>query len=296
MNKDIIISPIFYMGNKKKLISQGLTKLFPKHIKTFVDLFAGSSIVAMNTTAQDYVVNDIDDHLYELYSMFSTYRKDEIVSHLEKRIDEFGLARERTKRNEYKDKSKIEEYKTAYARFRKFYNEQKEKSVLDFYALMFYSFSQQFRFNNRGEFNMPCGNDCFSDKNKSYIGNGCNFFKFCDVKISKFDFRYIDIEKLTTDDYVYLDPPYYNTTATYTENSGWNERDEQDLLDLCLKLDKNGIKFGLSNIFENKGKVNHNLIEWCSSNNFNVFTFDRFTYMACGKGNSNAKEVFITNY
>ena len=44
--------------------------------------------------------------------------------------------------------------------------------TLDFYTLMFYSFSQQFRFNNKGEFNMPCGNDCFSDKNKEYIRSG----------------------------------------------------------------------------------------------------------------------------
>ena len=54
--------------------------------------------------------------------------------------------------------------------FRKHYNEN--KNTLDFYTLMFYSFSQQFRFNNKGDFNMPCGNDCFSETNKEYILNG----------------------------------------------------------------------------------------------------------------------------
>ena len=34
---------------------------------------------------------------------------------------------------------------------------------------MFYSFSQQFRFNNKCDFNMPCGNDCFSEKNQEYF-------------------------------------------------------------------------------------------------------------------------------
>ena len=34
----------------------------------------------------------------------------------------------------------------------------------------------------------------------------------------------------------------------------------------------------------------------CQHDCWNVYTFDKFTYMACGKGNSNAKEVFITNY
>ena len=38
------------------------------------------------------------------------------------------------------------------------------------------------------------------------------------------------------------------------------------------------------------------LIDWIDSHNYNVHTFDGFTYMACGKGNSEAKEVLITNY
>ena len=38
----MIISPIFYMGNKKKLIEKGLIDLFPNDIDTFVDLFGRS--------------------------------------------------------------------------------------------------------------------------------------------------------------------------------------------------------------------------------------------------------------
>ena len=52
----------------------------------------------------------------------------------------------------------------------------------------------------------------------------------------------------------------------------------------------------MSNVFINKGKTNDKLIEWCNENKWNVYTFDKFTYMACGKGNSNAKEVFIKTY
>lgn len=39
------------MGNKKRLINKGLIKMFPNNINTFVDLFAGSGIVSMNTRA-----------------------------------------------------------------------------------------------------------------------------------------------------------------------------------------------------------------------------------------------------
>lgn len=288
------ISPIFYMGNKKKLIKKGLIELFPNDINTMVDLFAGSSIVSMNTLAKKYVISDIDTNLVNLYTLFKDKDSDTIINHINNRINEYGLARERTKRNEFKDKEKIELYKQAYMNFRKHYNEN--KNVLDFYTLMFYSFSQQFRFNNKGDFNMPCGNDCFSESNEEYILNGCKFFNQSNVHIFNNDFRMLKVNKLNENDFVYLDPPYLNTTAVYNENGGWTEKDEDDLYALCEQLNEANIKFGLSNVFENKGNKNEKLINWCDRNNWNVYTFDRFTYMACGKGNSNAQEVFITNY
>jgi DNA adenine methylase Dam len=284
------------MGNKKKLINKGLIDLFPKGINRFVDLFAGSAVVSMNVEAKKYLVNDIDFHLYELYAMFKVFTDDVIIRHIESRIDEYGLARERTKRNEFKDKEKIEVYKAAYMKLRNEFNKNEGANVLDFYTLMFYSFSQQFRFNGKGEFNMPCGNDCFSEKNKEYIVNGSKFFKQDNVKINNGDFKKLGVEKLNKDDFVYLDPPYFNTTATYNENNGWTEDDENALYSICERLNKHGVKFGMSNVFENKGAKNQKLIDWCEKNNWNVYTFDKFTYMACGKGNSNAKEVFITNY
>ena len=284
------------MGNKKKLINKGLIDLFPKDINTFYDLFAGSAIVSMNVEANKYFVNDIDYHLYELSAMFKVFSDDVIIRHIEDRIDEYGLARERTKRNEYKDKEKIEQYKAAYMKLRTEYNKYQGANVLDFYTLMFYSFSQQFRFNSKGDFNMPCGNDCFSDKNREYISNGTKFFKRDNVKINNGDFKKLCVEELNKDDFVYLDPPYFNITATYNENNGWSEDDENTLYSLCERLNENKIKFGISNVFENKNIKNQKLIDWCDKNKWNVYTFDKFTYMACGKGNSNAKEVFITNY
>lgn len=282
------------MGNKKKLIKKGLIDLFPKEIDTFIDIFAGSSVVSMNVIANKYMVNDMDSNLFRLYSLFKNSSSEDIVNHVEKRIDEYGLAKERTKRNEFKDKDKIEQYKLAYSNFRSYYNQT--QNDLDFYALMFYSFSQQFRFNSKNEFNMPCGNDCFSETNKDYIKNGCEFFNQGNVRISSKDFKALKIDKLNKNDFVYLDPPYLNTTATYNENGGWNISDEYTLYDFCERLSAKNIKWGISNIFENKGAINQPLIGWCNKNNLKVYTFDKFTYMACGKGNSNAQEVYICNY
>lgn len=282
------------MGNKKKLINKGIIELFPIDIDTFIEPFAGSAIVAMNTIAKKYVISDKDSNLYRLYRLFKENKASAIINHINKQIDNYGLARERTKRNEFKDKDKIEQYKTAYMNFRTDYNAN--KNDLDFYTLMFYSFSQQFRFNSKGNFNMPCGNDCFSELNKTYIHNGCNFFSKDNVKIGCNDYSRLNIDLLNINDFVYLDPPYNNTTATYNENNGWNDKNEDNLYDFCQLLDDRKIRWAMSNVFENKNIKNTKLIDWVHKRNYNTFSFDKFTYMACGKGNGNAKEVLITNY
>ena len=92
--------------------------------------------------------------------MFAFNSADQIITAVEDNIERYGLARERTKRNEFHDKAKIEQYKSAYNSLRDEYNST--FNIFDFYTLMFYSFSQQFRFNNKGLFIMPFGNDCFS--------------------------------------------------------------------------------------------------------------------------------------
>ena len=46
----------------------------------------------------------------------------------------------------------------------------------------------------------------------------------------------------------------------------------------------------------NKPKEEIELNFHCEKCGWRVYTFDNFTYMACGKGNSEAKEVYICNY
>lgn len=122
------------------------------------------------------------------------------------------------------------------------------------------------------------------------------FFKKDCVEIKNNDYKLLNIEELSEKDFVYLDPPYFNTTAVYNENGGWTEDNENGLYEFCKKLNTNGIRFGISNVFEHKGIKSQKLIDWCEKNNWNVYAFDKVTYSACGRGNSNVKEVFITNY
>lgn len=92
-----IISPIPYMGNKKRLIDSGLIGMFPKKIHTFVDLFSGSGIVSMNTRADMIIMNDIDVHLIELYELFKSHTAECIIQHIESRMIQSVLLKQKFK-------------------------------------------------------------------------------------------------------------------------------------------------------------------------------------------------------
>lgn len=98
----MIISPIFYMGNKRKICEE-LISYFPKEIDTFYDLFSGSAVMSMNTNANKYVLNDIDNHVCELYNIFKRYNYSDIINHITRRIYEFDLPKERSKGNNNKN-------------------------------------------------------------------------------------------------------------------------------------------------------------------------------------------------
>ena len=291
---NIVSSPILYMGNKSRLIRRGLINLFPKKIDTFIDVFAGSASVAMNANAKRYIINDIDDTLHVYYNMFLTQPKENIVSHIKNRINEFNLPRKTTIRC-FSDKMEVEVYKQAYYKFRDAYN--KYKSPLDLYTLMFFAFSQQFRVNKNGDFNMPFGNNCFSSQNEKNIANGCEFFQKNNIAIYKDDFfALFENICLNQDDFVYIDSPYSITTATYNENNKWGIDDDLRLFKICKNLHSSGIKFGMSNVILNKGVENILLRDFCKKNKFFVFTPNSFQYHACGKENKKQQEVFIANY
>ena len=281
------VSPIMYNGCKRRLL-QKILPMFPQNIHTFYDLFGGSGIVSMNVDAQSYFFNDINPHLLELYNAYREYDSNTIIQHIELRIEEYGLPKVRTKES----REMRDSFKPSYEKLRSFYNET--HNVLDFITLCFFSFSQQFRFNG-AKFNMPMGSDIFCAKNKEAIQQGCKFFSQPNITFSNKSVFDIDLSNTKTDDFVYLDPPYFNTTATYNECNGWTLQDDNRLFDLLDELSKKGIKWCMSNVFECKGKTNEHLRKWVREKDYIVRHLD-VKYSAFGKGNSNNNEVLIMNY
>ena len=96
---------------------------------------------------------------------------------------------------------------------------------------------------------------------------------------------------------VYADPPYLVSQATY--NNEWNETKENELLSFLDNCDKNGIRFALSNVLENKGKTNEILKKWINENGYNVYHLEKSyanSYYHRKNKETVTDEVLITNY
>ena len=58
----MIRSPLFYVGDKYKLVPQ-LLELFPKQIDTYVEPFYGGGSSQLQVEASKYILNDIDNNV-----------------------------------------------------------------------------------------------------------------------------------------------------------------------------------------------------------------------------------------
>lgn len=290
------ISPINYMGNKGKLISKGLIDKFPNDINCFYDLFAGSCTVSLNVKANKYVINDLDNNIYNIYNFFKNNKENYLTinNKIINIINKYDLPLFSTdSRREGITDELRNTYKQNYFKLRDDYN--KDKDIFKLLTLQYYSMSRTMRFNSEGEYNMPFGNGYYIEKEYvNYYKDFINFFNK-DVLLYNKSYECIDIEP-NENNFIYLDPPYQGTTATYNESNKWNDKDDLKLFEFCKTLDNKGVRFALSNTYFNKGKENIKLKEFVEENKFIVHYFDDFTYCCFGKGNAKTQEVLITNY
>lgn len=304
MDKKYIKSPLNYTGGKYKLLSQ-IVPLFPKGIDTFVDLFCGGGDVAVNVDANRVIANDINENVCGLLSMFRDVDTNTMLNVMEETIAKYELSD--VSKNGYdfygcESNSGVGSYNSPhYAKMREDFNNMKVKDQ-NYYQLLFaiiiYSFNNQIRFNKDGKFNMPVGKRDFNKNAKEKLCSFMEKIKQGSLIVTNNDFRVLKPEKLKENDFVYCDPPYLITCASYNENNGWTENDENDLLSMLDRLNDSGIRFALSNVLENKGKKNQLLIDW--SEKYNVHhlnkSYHNCNYHAKDKDATSTDEVLIINY
>lgn len=285
---DFIKSPLNYTGGKYKLLPQ-LLEIFPKEIDTFVDLFAGGGNVAVNVNAKHIIYNDIVRQVPEMLQEFKSVGVEKCLQ----RIDYFIEAYELSKDN-----------REGYLKLRECYNNSFDLEFLltdpiMLYTLICYSFNYQIRFNSKQEYNMPFGknrssfNPALREKFVAFV----NRLQEIDIQFFSKDFRKLKIGGLKESDFVYCDPPYLITVASYNENGGWGEQAERELLSKLDEIDKAGVRFGLSNVLESRGKENTILKEWAKRYKVNYLehTYSNCSYHKKDKESKDV-EVLITNY
>ena len=169
------------------------------------------------------------------------------------------------------------------------------------YVIIVYAFNNQIRFNSKGEFNLPVGKRDFNQKMADKLSVFIDRVQTQNCIFNCKDFREFDISQLDRNDFVYVDPPYLITCATYNEQGGWNEDSERDLLAFLDTLSEKNIRFALSNVLRSKGKENLILIEWLNKHNDKYraiplnYSYSNSNYQTKDKV-SVSEEVLIVNY
>ena len=301
MKNGIARSPLFYVGDKYKLVREIRTHL-PKNIHRLIEPFVGGGSVMMNVTAESYLLNDIDSYVIGIHKMLATYIGHEIdfYNKLYAIIDQYGLSLSYLHDVVPQDMKKAYP-KTYYAKFNKEgYLQMKadfiaggQSDMIRLYLLLIYGFNHMLRFNGKGQFNLPVGNVDFNQNVHDALNDYFNLLTQKQVTWYNEDFRqFLGVIQYQANDLVYLDPPYLITFSEY--NKLWNEDTERDLLAMLDDLNERGVRFAISNVTHYRGRINHLFLQW--SEHYHIHSI-KSNYISFNDNSiKQFTEVLVTNY
>lgn len=301
MKNGIARSPLFYVGDKYKLVRDIRTH-FPVPINRLIEPFVGGGSVMMNVDADGYLLNDINSYVIGLHRMLQRYigHENEFMDELYAIIDNYELSL--SLRGDVVPKDLKTAYpKTYYAHYNK---EGYQKMKADFinrgqqdmkrlYLLLIYGFNHMLRFNGKGQFNLPVGNVDFNQNVRDALSDYFRLLGQKQVVWHNEDYRqFLGNINYLPDDLVYLDPPYLITFSEY--NKLWNDETERDLLELLDNLNERGIRFAISNVTHYRGRTNTLFLEWSAQYHTHSINSNYISF------NDNSiklfSEVLVTNY
>lgn len=293
-------SPLFYVGDKYKLMSQ-LRDLFPNDINNYYEPFVGGGTVFLNVDAKNYYINDVDPNVMKLHQLLIDHadKKDQFYTKVKRIISKYNLSRSYLD-DVIPNSLKKQWIKTYFARFnqegykelRSAFNKSRKELILELYILLIYGFNRMLRFNSKGEFNLPVGNVDFNNNVVNALEDYFETVKKININLSNQDFIPFMKNRYSKNDFVYVDPPYLITFSEY--NKIWNLDKEKELLNKLDLLDSKGVKFALSNVTHYRGRKNSALIGWMNKYKVNAIRSNYISYH--NNLTKEIKEVLITNY
>ena len=200
-----------------------------------------------------FVKNNIEENKDTLLLIINNFdwHKDDYISELNRNICSKLLRMHKIEleRNIMPDKDIYENIETAfmgslYMYFRKLYNDKNIlKTNLPLATALFvfirnYSYSGMFRYNDKGEFNVPYGGIAYNKKSlkkkKDYYLSSELTEHFGNTTIANLDFEeFFKKFQPNENDFVFLDPPYDSEFSTYAQNQ-FTKDDQKRLADYLI--------------------------------------------------------------
>lgn len=235
MSKNKLVMPIVkWVGGKRQLLDE-INKYIPKKFNTYYEPFFGGGAVLFHLQPKKAVINDLNMDLITTYRVIKD-KPNELIEALKKHKNTSDYFYEL--RNIDLDSEK----------YKKLTDVEKAARLI---YLNKTCFNGLFRVNSSGHFNTPFGNY----KNPNIVNEPVikavnSYFKSNDITISNDDYAVV-LQNVKAGDFVYLDPPYdpVSDTSSFTgyNAGGFTRKNQQELRDVCVELDKKGVKFLLSN-------------------------------------------------
>lgn len=198
--------PVIKYSGSKRYQTNEILKYFPKTINNYYEPFCGGASVLkglldndININVNNYYCSDINNDLIQLFNIIKN-TPEILYQHYSNLYTEFN-SRDIQYRKEFFNK------------IRNKYN--KEHNPLDYFFLTRTATNGMSRYNKKGEFNNSCHftrPGISPNKLHSILFNWSETLKKYNVHFDCVDYTNIQPNK---DDFLYLDPPYYNTRGMY---------------------------------------------------------------------------------
>lgn len=234
MNNIELFPIIQWVGGKKRILKH-IHKYIPKHYGSYHELFLGGGALLFKLRHHTSYVNEINYSLINLYKI--------IIEDLENFISEISQL-------EYNYNSlNVEEKKNMYNKIREEYNIIKNnynnnlRLAVIFIFLNRTCYNSLYRENLKGGYNAPFGCGKNINFNIDNIRNVSMYLK--NVNIYNNDFKE-NIKFIKKNDFVYLDPPYYNTFNSYHKTK-WTNENTLEVLKIFKDLTNKEVAVILSN-------------------------------------------------
>ena len=288
-----------WVGGKRRVINH-IEKLWPKSFNTYYEPFVGGGFVLFYFQPERAVINDLNKELINLYKIIenkSSYKRLReyllLMEHGHHVTVDWDEDKQKNKKHSpfYKMIASIDRNEKNQDRLLSLDGASKELRAARFIFLNKNSFNGLYRVNGSGYYNTPSKHEPTRTFDEQNIKNISKYLQES-VVIKNGSFAKA-LEGAKKNDFVYLDPPYDYEVGTkgfdaYQED-GFGIKGQLELLDVCKKLDRDGVKFMMSN-------HNTKLIrDMYKKFNIKVIEVKR---LVGGKGAKRefVEEVLVTNY